>query len=126
MNFDIDDDTESLNRISFYDTDQIMVNKEVYKKNLIVFPDKIFNNWRPNDITELRLDDLEIIIAQKPELIVLGTGRTLLFPSASIIANVQKLNIGLEVMDIGAACRSYNVLLAEKRHIAAALFIAYP
>jgi uncharacterized protein len=56
-----------------------------------------------------------------PEFLLLGTGRRQVFPTPAARAAFAAAGIGLETMDTGAACRTYNVLLAEKRPVMAAL-----
>jgi uncharacterized protein len=56
-----------------------------------------------------------------PEFLLLGTGRTQIFPDADVRRAFIDAHIGLDVMDTGAACRTYNILLAEKRPVAAAM-----
>jgi uncharacterized protein len=55
------------------------------------------------------------------DLLLLGTGRTQVFPGAELRRAFANVEITLEVMDTGAACRTYNVLLGEGRRVAAAL-----
>jgi uncharacterized protein len=59
--------------------------------------------------------------AEIQTVLLLGTGAAQVFPSAATRAAFATAGIGLEAMDTGAACRTYNVLLAEKRAVAAAL-----
>jgi uncharacterized protein len=59
-----------------------------------------------------------------PEFLLLGTGRTQIFPNADVRRAFLDAHIGLDVMDTGAACRTYNILLAEKRPVAAAMIAA--
>ena len=59
----------------------------------------------------------------KPELVVFGSGATFRFPDARIIAAFSQAHIGFDVMDTPAACRTYNVLMGEGRHVAAALLV---
>ena len=54
-------------------------------------------------------------------VLLLGTGSSILAPNAELRSNLQSLGISLEIMDTGAACRTFNVLVAEERLIAAAL-----
>jgi len=58
-----------------------------------------------------------------PELVILGTGRRQRFPRTELIAPLVRAGIGWEVMDTGAACRTFNVLVAEGRRVAAALLL---
>jgi uncharacterized protein len=58
-----------------------------------------------------------------PELLILGTGRRQRFPRAELLAPLAEAGIGWEVMDTGAACRTYNILMSEGRNVAAALLM---
>jgi len=73
--------------------------------------------------TELSAEQIAPIFAErsKVEFILLGTGRTLVFPSAEVRAAFTAADIGLEPMDTGAAIRTYNILLGEGRPVGAAL-----
>src|SRR5712672_2868747 len=61
------------------------------------------------------------ILSQGPELVLLGTGPRQIFPAASFRAQFLSAGIGFEVMDTGAACRTFNVLVAEQRPVVALL-----
>ena len=67
---------------------------------------------------------LEAIFALAPQLVLLGTGATQKFPATNIRAAFAQRRIGLEVMDVGAACRTFNLLVQEGRRVAAALLLA--
>ena len=123
MKLEINTDHSNELRIHSYDLDKIVVNNTTIKDRFILFPDKIIETWRPITPKDINLDDLSIIIDEKPELLILGTGKSLVFPSNDIIAGLQSLNIGFEVMDTGAACRCFNLLIDENRFVAAAMFI---
>ncbi|HVC01563.1 MAG TPA: MTH938/NDUFAF3 family protein [Steroidobacteraceae bacterium] len=64
---------------------------------------------------------IERILAMQPEVVLLGTGAAQRFPDASLAAQFWSRGIGFEVMDSGAACRTFNVLAAERRRAVAAL-----
>lgn len=79
--------------------------------------------WDAGDADALTLQDFARVLADlKPRsVLLLGTGRTQIFPNAEITRAFAEADIGLEPMSTGAAARTYNILLAEKRLIAAAL-----
>jgi uncharacterized protein len=79
--------------------------------------------WSVAAVGPLSLADLAPILARlaMPEFLLLGTGRTQIFPSADVRRAFNDAHIGLDVMDSGAAARTYNILLAERRPVAAAL-----
>ncbi|MDH5786415.1 MAG: MTH938/NDUFAF3 family protein [Chromatiales bacterium] len=80
--------------------------------------------WAPQSLAELSEAHLAPIVALQPEVILIGTGPQLLQPTAEQRVALIKLGRGYEVMDTAAACRTYNVLIAEGRRVVAALFVA--
>jgi uncharacterized protein len=65
-----------------------------------------------------------VLVALAPEVVLLGTGAALRFPAPGITRALVEARIGLEVMDVQAACRTFNILVAEGRAVAAALLLA--
>jgi uncharacterized protein len=57
------------------------------------------------------------------ELVLIGTGRSLQFPPAEALRPLIEARLGFEIMDTQAACRTYNILMAENRRVAAALIL---
>ena len=80
-------------------------------------------DWRVNHIDEMSHADWQKIIAHKPEVILIGTGNSLIFPHPSSYAPAIEQGIGVEFMDSGAACRTYNILLSEDRNVIAGIII---
>ncbi len=62
------------------------------------------------------------IFALQPDVVLLGTGAKQMFPAGAIRQAFAARKVGLEVMDLGAACRTYNILVQEERRVAAVLF----
>lgn len=123
MKIDLDDNNDLYNRVSSYSAKEIVINKTPFINSFILFPDKILPDWHVSQVSDLSIKDFEIILEFNPEIILFGSGNTMIFPDPRIIASIQNHNIGFEVMDTMAACRSYNVLLNEERRVAAALII---
>lgn len=94
-----------------------------YETSLVVTPERILENWSVTDAQSLATTDVAGLIALKPELVLLGTGKTLRFPHMSILGALAAAGIGMEVMDTQAACRTYNILTEEGRSVAAALIV---
>jgi len=86
-------------------------------------PQRIIPDWRPQMLAELRAQDLAEVLALEPEVVLLGTGQTLRFPSPELFSAFHSTAIGIEVMDTGAACRTYNILAVEGRQVVAALLL---
>lgn len=76
--------------------------------------------WSP---PTLEGDSLAALLSLPVEILLLGTGRSLRFPEPRVLVDFRMRGIGLEVMDTPAACRTYNILLAEGRKVGAALII---
>ena len=89
--------------------------------SVIVSADALIENWRPRDIAELQAADLAPALALAPEVLLIGTGASQVFPGHELLAALHVSRVGFEVMNTGAACRTYNVMLAEGRAVVAAL-----
>ena len=94
-----------------------------YHDNLIVTPERIVTSWAPGGFDQLSEADFSALAALEPEVALLGTGATLRFPHPRLTRALVDAGIGLEVMDTPAACRTFNILAAEGRKVAAALFL---
>jgi uncharacterized protein len=79
--------------------------------------------WDVTITSIVALDTLAQVLARlaPPQFLLLGTGAKQIFPPAAVVHAFRDAGIGLDAMDTGAACRTYNILLAEKRPVTAAL-----
>lgn len=100
-----------------------MVNQTRYEHSLIILPDRIIENWEASTFDQLTAEHFEFLIPLQPEMVLFGTGAALRFPHPSLTKTLIASKIGVEVMDTNAVCRTYNILTAEGRHVAAALLI---
>ena len=80
-------------------------------------------DWPPQTFSDLAAEHFEQIRQLAPEVVVLGTGSRLQFPRLADTRALIQANIGLEVMDTGAACRTYNILMQDGRRVVAALLM---
>lgn len=106
-----------------YGAGAVRVGERVVSKHFILAPDALITEWDAPSAIELAPDHLEPVFALKPELVLLGTGDTQHFPSARVRAAFATRGIALEAMDLGAACRTYNILVQEERRVVALLFV---
>ncbi|MEN9461870.1 MAG: hypothetical protein RIS84_1890 [Pseudomonadota bacterium] len=106
--------------INAYTHDSVTINDMVYRENLIVMTTQL-QQWSARSFDSLCVEDFAALCALKPELILLGTGSRLRFPKPALLLPCIKENLGVEVMDMRAACRTYNILMGEGRNVAAAL-----
>jgi uncharacterized protein len=111
------------NLIRTYEAGLIVVNQDSFQRSLIVLPERVIADWPPQTFEDLALIHLEDLVPLQTELVILGTGRRQRFPRAELLAPLVKAGIGWEVMDTGAACRTYNILMSEGRNVAAALLM---
>jgi uncharacterized protein len=121
MKIELDANSTGINIINSYSKDGIVINDTVYQKSIIISPQQIITNWPPQAYKDLVEIHMEQIINLTPEIILIGTGNTLIFPEGTVLESLLKKNIGVEVMDTGAACRAYNFIAGEGRLVAAAL-----
>ena len=113
--------TAGLNLFTAYGDDYAAVNQEKHQKNIILLPDSIVPEWTTATVSTLTEADMQILLGLGTEIILLGTGKRLRFPPGELLRPFAQAGIGLDVMDLQAACRTYNILAAEGRKVAAAL-----
>ena len=115
--------TAGLLAITSYDAEHIAVNGRRLTKSFILTPQRLIENWPPASIDRLTEADLQALADLDCPIVLLGTGVRQRFPPPALLRTLTERRIGVEVMDSGAACRTYNVLMAEGRDIVAALII---
>ena len=101
----------------------VLIGGTSYGGALIVSADRIVTDWRPRPIAELQLDDFQAALELDPEVILFGTGATHRFAANRLLTTIMSRGVGFEVMATPAACRTYNVLIAEDRRVVAALLL---
>jgi len=108
------------NTITAYGEDYVQVNSQRYQSSLIVMAERVLE-WDVPEFKEITAESLEGLKALGPEIVLLGTGPAQRFPHPRLTAPLAAAGIGVEIMDLKAACRTYNILVAEERRVAAAL-----
>ena len=111
------------NTFTGYGDGYVLVNGERIDKSVVVLPERILADWPASRFADLKAEHLAALTGLDREIILLGTGTKLRFPRPEIIAPLVRAGIGIEVMDLQAACRTYNILMREGRRVAAALLI---
>jgi uncharacterized protein len=107
-----------------YAPGRLRIGERELVSSVIVSARTLIEDWRPRHIGELTAADLEHVLALKPQVLLLGSGARQVFPAPQLLAQLYAARLGFEVMDTGAACRTYNVLVGEGREVVAALIIA--
>ena len=110
-----------VNIFTGYGPGYVIISERRCEGPVIVLPEFIIEPWAASDVASLTHASFAAVAPHAPEVILLGTGSRLRFPPGQLIRALAADRIGLEVMDTPAACRTYNILVAEGRKVAAAL-----
>ena len=113
---------EGRNLFSGYGPGYVAINGARYQNSLIVLSDRLAD-WEPARFEELTESMFAELAGLPLEILILGTGAKLRFPSPALTRSLHEARIGVEVMDTQAACRTYNILLSEDRRVGAAILI---
>jgi uncharacterized protein len=109
--------------ITGYGEGWVDINDARHTRSLIVLPNQLVTDWPVADFDSLVAEHIERIAQLMPEVALLGTGAVHRFVHPRISRPLLDIGVSLECMDTAAACRTYNILMAEGRHVAAALII---
>jgi len=104
----------------------VTVGERELTRSFILARDALVEDWPVTDVLALAEADLEPLLRLEPEVVLLGSGASLRFPSQHLRAAFLARGIGLEVMDNAAAARTFNVLASEGRKVVAAFILATP
>ena len=119
------DRIEGQNAIARHGPEGVIVNGVEHTESVLVPWQGEVVDWHAPAFESLGADHFARIAALRPELVVFGSGARLRFPSPALLQPLTDAGIGVETMDTAAACRTYNVLIAEGRTVVAALlFVA--
>ncbi len=99
----------------------IRVGEDWYTKPLIISAKQLISDWNVDDVQNMDENNLERIFELSAEIVLLGTGAKQHFPSPELMMMFHSRDIGIEIMSTDAACRTFNVLVAEERRVVAAL-----
>lgn len=123
MKIELDSENSAANKIISYSDDSFTLKDKSIKSNIVISKDKLIENWFIDSYKNLAMQHMDSIIAWQPEIILLGTGSESGFQNFELLTYITSKNIGLEIMNTGAACRSYNLLIDEGRNVVACLFL---
>jgi uncharacterized protein len=102
---------------------ELRVGEQVIHTSCLLTAASLDADWPPQTMSDLTLEHLQGVIAQQPEIVLLGTGTKQRFPERNILTTLLGKRIAIEVMDTAAACRTFNILVAEDRRVVAALLL---
>jgi len=115
--------TSSVNIIRGYGPGELRINEDTFQSTVIVGASAVRTESLITGVADLADVHVAHILALEPELVLLGTGARQIFPQPAFGVQFLKIGIGFEVMDTGAACRTFNVLVAEQRRVVALLML---
>ncbi len=118
------DTPPNLNTVTAYGPGWVEINARRFEGAVLVMPEGAVVAWQVSDFDALTAPALEALLEYSPELVLLGTGAVQRFPHPRLSAALTNAGIGCDVMDTRAACRTYNILMSEGRHVLAALLPA--
>jgi uncharacterized protein len=117
------DSRGALNTVTGYGADYVEINLVRHAGSILVLPDAPVIAWPVSSFEQLSAEHFAMLVDAAPEVVVFGSGERLRFPHPRLTAALTAKRIGVETMDFKAACRTYNILMAEGRKVAAALLI---
>jgi len=117
------DTPTALNTVTSYGAGFVEINQVRHTTHVIVTPDEVLP-WSVAGFEALDAGDFERLRDLRTEVVLLGTGARQRFPHPQLFRALSEARIGLEIMDTPAACRTYNILMAESRKVAVALLIS--
>jgi len=115
--------TTTGNVITAFGRGWIRIGTTDYRENLVLTPDTVAAGFAPGGFEGLVEADLARLLEGQPDVVLLGTGDVLRFPHPRLTRALVGAQVGLEVMDTPAACRTYNILAAEGRRVTAGLIL---
>ncbi len=111
------------NTFTGYGPGFVTVNGTRFATSVVVLPQRIVTDWAATTFEALEAAHFAALAMLDADIVLLGTGASIRFPRPEIARPLVEAQIGLEVMDVQAACRTYNILVAEERKVAAALLL---
>ena len=101
----------------------VAINHQRFEHAVLVAPEHAVREWDVPAFDELTTAHFDALLELKPEIVILGTGDKLRFPRPELTRSFASAAIGFEAMDTKAACRTYNILMAEGRQVVAAILV---
>tara|TARA_Y100000588_G_C14124674_1_gene868835 strand:+ start:454 stop:822 length:369 start_codon:yes stop_codon:yes gene_type:complete len=120
----INKEPRSKHTIESYSDTEIKINGEIYRQNILISKDAIIQNWTEQKISKINSKVLSENLHPQVEILIIGHEDNHLLPNNQLMQYLSQRRVGFEFMSIGAACRTFNILLSEERH--AVLGIIFP
>ncbi len=118
------DSLPGTNVVTRHEPGSVWVGARSFSRSLLIPWNGEVREWPPATPEQLEAAHFEAILALGPELVIFGSGERQRFVSPSLYRSLIGQRVGIETMDTGAACRTYNVLASEGRRVVAALLVS--
>ena len=116
-------DQSSIQTVTAHGPGWVAVNGEKIQSSVVISSRGERFDWDCAAFSQLEANHFARLVELDAELIIFGSGQRLRFPQPAWFAPLMAQRVGVETMDTAAACRTYNILAAEGRHVVAALLI---
>jgi uncharacterized protein len=117
------DTLSGVNVLSRHEPGRVWVNGTAWTRSVVVPARGTVTAWEPGSFSALQAAHFDALAVHGPAVVIFGSGSRLRFPPAALLRGLMERRIGIETMDVAAACRTYNVLAAEGRAVVAALLL---
>jgi len=117
------DPLTTLNTVTAYGPGFIEINSVRFNTSVYLTADQPPTEWTGGGFEALRMEDFSNLLTDRPEVVLLGTGARQRFPHPKLSAPLAQAHVGFEVMNTQAACRTFNILVAEGRRVVAVLLL---
>ena len=111
------------NLFTGYGEGYVSINDHRFEHPVVVSPEGEVERWDAQSFESLTAAHFETLLARAPEVVIVGTGAEHRFPRPEVVRPLAAAGIGFESMDTRAACRTYNILMAEGRQVLAAILV---
>ena len=109
--------------IQAYSAGSVTINQHTVRRSVVIMPERLVTDWPPQRFEDLEEPHFQLLAKLAPEIVILGTGDRQRFVHPQLTRPLAELGIGVEIMSTAAACRTYNIVMAEGRGVAAALLM---
>jgi uncharacterized protein len=117
------DARSGVNLIRAYSASELRIGERTVVRSCIVTADTLITDWQPAAPDEMTVTELEPLFALTPQIVLAGSVEQGVVARFDVRAACASRGIALEMMDLGAACRTFNILVQEERRVAAVLFL---
>ncbi|HYH43764.1 MAG TPA: Mth938-like domain-containing protein [Burkholderiales bacterium] len=111
------------NLFTGYGEGYVAINDQRFEHSIVVTPGNPVADWDAGSFEALTAAHFAALLTLKPEIVILGTGAKLRFPRPEVTRPLAEAQVGFEAMDTKAACRTFNILMAEGRQVVAAILV---